>query len=262
VPQHNFSSLFKEACSFGFLLHPLFSDYLIHGQSPGNAFFLVSNLVPAIERFKVYIVGNPSVWIRAADIFEYGNAPSISSVIPNFVLCSRSPILVTPDSNQTVTHTCDEFDISVNGCGYDQSVTIDSFCSFFGDRKRQDGSASWNPPYSRGSVTSNQQIKCTSPKGSSSLKDCTALQNSSFPIGPRNFGISQIRKGLGSNVMCELNEVAWFPLSGDSQVTFTFFDDPAFLKLGFLKDSAVNTSYESSESLSLEMLRVSNSVTL
>jgi hypothetical protein len=221
-------------------------------QSPGRAYILLTNLAPDFDPLKDYIAGSPSVWVRSPSTFLYNNAPSISSVRPNYARCKRTPILVVPGSGQNLTHECVSFEIDVNGCGYEQKSGFTSFCSFFGNSVRMDGTKVQNAPYTRGKVTSNQQIQCKSPSGTKELRsDCLQFQNSSFVMGPRNFGITEAAISILPRV-CALDSSIWFPLAGDSQVQFTFYDDPAFLNL-----TATTNEMQSSSSTPLTFLRVS-----
>ncbi len=195
------------------------------------------------------------MWVRSPSIFLYNNAPSISSIRPNYARCKRTPILVTPSQNSS--HTCDATDIDVNGCGYElRSVAsgVTTYCSFYGNSTSADGSRVQNAPYSIGQATSNQQIRCKSPTGTDELRsDCAQFQNSSFVIGPRNFGIAASVLSDPPQKLCRLDSASWFPLEGDSQVKFTFYDDPAYLNL-----SSTSDAVQSSTSSPLKFLRVSN----
>jgi hypothetical protein len=222
-------------------------------QSPGNAFILVANLAPKFISLKFYGAVNPTVWVRSVSAFNYENAPTITSIRPNYALCRRS---IKP--GKSVTHTCPTFEVDVNGCGYEvQKLGTEkpSFCSFFGSFTSPDGTRIQNAPYSRGTVTSNQQIRCTSPTGTTELQsDCTQTQNSSFVIGSRNFGIAQAVSASSASRVCELDKASWFPLPAETQVKFTFYDEPASLKL-------TNTASEilkSSSDLKLNFFRVSS----
>jgi len=228
-------------------------------QSPGNALILVANLVPPISNmFELNIAGSPSAWVIGSGNFTYANAPTITSVRPNYVMCTRTPTLIVKGSNATVTHKCPATEIDVNGCGYSVEVGLSSYCSFYGNSSllRSDGSKIWNAPYTRGQVTSNQQIRCSAPEATRS----SCVQNSSFTIGSRHFGISQIPD---LSTTCEadsylLNSASWFPLFGDTQVSFTFYDDPAYLN--FKDSTALSPDFKGSPSklaLSLDFLRVS-----
>jgi hypothetical protein len=231
----------------------------IHVQTPGNAYILVANLAPPFDPLKQYIAGDPSVWVRDPSIFLYNNAPSISNIRPNYARCTRSPILLAPGSSQSFTHTCDASDVNVNGCGYELrtgSSGVTTFCSFFGNSIALDGTKVQNAPYSQGQATSNQQIKCTSPKGTDELRsDCAHLRNSSFVIGPRNFGIAAAVLSNPPPKLCQLESASWFPLEGDSQVKFTFYDDPAQLNLSATSNE---TESRSMPGYPLKALRVSS----
>jgi hypothetical protein len=183
-------------------------------------------------------------------------------VRPNYARCKRTPILVVPGSGQNLTHECLSFEIDVNGCGYEQKSGFTSFCSFFGNSERMDGTKVQNAPYTRGKVTSNQQIQCTSPSGTKELRSdfdkckLPQFENSSFVIGPRNFSITEAAISIEPRV-CTLDSAIWFPLERDSQVKFTFYDDPAFLNL-----TATSNSTKSSSSTPLSFLRVSTIIAL
>lgn len=225
-------------------------------QSPGNAFILVANLAPKFNSLMLYAAGNPTVWVRSLSAFNYENAPTITSIRPNYALCRRTPISIKP--GEPMTHTCSTFEVDVNGCGYEvQKLGTEkpSFCSFFGSYTSRDETRIQNAPYSRGTVTSNQQIRCTSPTGTTQLQsDCTQTQNSSFVIGSRNFGIAQAVSASSASRVCELDKASWFPLPAETQVKFTFYDEPASLKL-------TNTASEilkSSSDLKLNFFRVSS----
>lgn len=229
-------------------------------QSPGNAYIFVANLAPPFDSLKQYIVGNPSVWVRGSSVFLYNNAPSISSIRPNYARCRRTPLLVAPGSRHNATHKCEASDVVVTGCGYEVrsgTSSVTTLCSFYGNSTGSDGKKVQNAPYFIGQATSNQQIICKSPTGTDELRsDCAQFQNSSFSIGPRNFGIAaSVLSSPPSNSknLCELESASWFPLEGDSQVKFTFFDDPAYLNLS----ATSTTPVSSSTSFPLKSLRVS-----
>ena len=243
-------------------------------QSPGIALIFVANLVPPItDQSQFYFVGNPSAWVLSPGNFSYANAPTITSISPNYVRCTRTPILIAPGSNQTLTYTCPPTDIDVNGCGYDNAIGILSFCSFYGNSStlRSDGSKIWNAPYTLGQVTSNQQIRCKSPGGTASIPSSCALaqKNASFTIGSLNFGIAQIQspasaQGSASQSTCQTdatleNSASWFPLAADTQVNFTFYDDPAYLnfKNATASISTIIESLKSNPRNPLSFLRVS-----
>jgi hypothetical protein len=222
-------------------------------QSPGNAFILVANLAPNFDPFQFYVAGNPTVWVRSLSVFNYENAPTITSISPNYVLCRRDPISIKP--GQPVTHNCDKKEVDVNGCGYE--VQKLAFCSFFGSYTSSDGTRIQNAPYSRGTVTSNQQIRCPSPTGTKDLQsDCSQTQNSSFIIGSRSFGIAQSFSGSSSKSerACTLDQASWFPLPKETQVNFTFYDEPAYVKL----TKTTSEDLKSSPDLKLKFLKVSS----
>jgi hypothetical protein len=223
-------------------------------QSPGNAFILVANLAPSYNPFKFYGAGNPTVWVRSLSVFNYQNAPTITSIRPNYVRCRRTPILIKP--GKPVTHTCDSIQVDVNGCGYEvQKLELGTFCSFFGSYSSPDETRIQNVPYIRGAVTSNQQIRCKSPQGTAELQsDCTQTQNASFVIGSRNFGIAQSFSASSATRVCKLDNASWFPLPQEAQVSFTFYDEPASLKL----TNEASEILKSSSDLKLNFLRVSS----
>jgi hypothetical protein len=230
-------------------------------QSPGSAFIFVTNLAPPAVPFKVYHAGSPTVWTRSPQVFTYQNAPTITSLKPNWVRCERKPILISPGTNYT--HLCDSIEIDVNGCGYD--LQIASYCSFFGNSTLS-GNRIQNAPYTLGKANTNQQIRCSSPTGTDELRrDCAQFQNATFPIGPRNFGIAQLTSTSPSPRVCAL-DANWFPLAADTQVKFTFYDNPAFLNFtriatpSFPLKLESPLTFESSSTLLLEFLRVSDSV--
>ena len=246
-------------------------------QSPGIALIFVANLVPPItDQSQFYFVGNPSAWVLSPGNFSYANAPTITSISPNYVRCTRTPILIAPGSNQTLTYTCPPTDIDVNGCGYDSAIGISSFCSFYGNSStlRSDGSKIWNAPYTLGQVTSNQQIRCKSPGGTASIPSSCALaqKNASFTIGSLNFGIAQIQspasaQGSPSQSTCQTdatleNSASWFPLAADTQVNFTFYDDPAYLnfKNATASISTIIEPLKSNPRNPLSFLRVSTPI--
>jgi hypothetical protein len=220
-------------------------------QSPGSAFIFVTNLAPPPIPFKDYVTG--TVWIRNSQVFTYRNAPTITSVSPNYVRCDRNPILISPGTNYT--HVCESLAIDVNGCGYDLSNTIASYCSFFGSSTLA-GNRIQNAPFFLGKANTDQQIRCMSPKGTDQLRrDCAQFQNATFRIGSRDFAIAQSTSASSSASVCT-SDADWFPLPADTQVKFTFYDNPAFLKLTELN---LNDRF-SSRTLSLDFLRVSDSV--
>ena len=229
---------------------------LIFVQSPGAAFILVANLAPPFESFQFYSVGSLTVWVRNSEIFTYINAPTITSVRPNYVRCERTPILITPGSN--LTHRCPPSQIDVNGCGYEESKTKASYCSFLGSTTLS-GNRVQNAPFTPAQITSNQQMKCSIPEGSNFLRNsCPQFQNASFLMGSRNFSITQIDDSVTPVVVkCELNTQYWFPLQLDTQVKFTFYDEPAYLDLTIMA-SLVPANLQSSDSLPLKFIRVSN----
>jgi hypothetical protein len=96
-----------------------------------------------------------------------------------------------------------------------------------------------------------------SPEGTDQLRrDCAQFQNATFRIGSRDFAIAQSTGSSSSARVCT-SDADWFPLPADTQVKFTFYDNPAFLNLR-LTDSVAERA--SSRSLSLDFLRVSDSV--
>jgi hypothetical protein len=227
-------------------------------QSPGTAFIFVANSAPPFNAIgSNYKVGSPTVWVKNSQIFTYINAPTITSLRPNYVYCTRSPILITPGSD--VTHSCEQIVVDVNGCGYEQGASTASYCSFYGVSTISDSKIQ-NAPYTRGSTTSNQQIRCESPAGTAQFRqDCVQFQNASFVMGPRNFSIAQVSSASTDSRVCKLDAASWFPLPADSQVQFTFYDDPAYLNLTIITASFPG-KLESTKSLSLKFLRVSNPI--
>ncbi len=227
-------------------------------QSPGAAFIFVANLAPPFDSFQFYFVGNPTVWVGNSDIFTYINAPTITSVRPNYVRCTRTPILITPGSN--LTHTCSSSQIDVNGCGYEESKTKASYCSFLGSTTLS-GNRIQNAPFTPAQVASNQQLKCMIPEGTVFLqKSCPQFQNASLIMGSRNFSITQVDDSVIPVVVkCELStqKQFWFPLQLDTQVKFTFYDNPAYVDLT-ITSAFVPANLESSDSLPLKFIRVSN----
>lgn len=95
-----------------------------------------------------------------------------------------------------------------------------------------------------------------SPEGTDQLRrDCAQFQNATFRIGSRDFAIAQSTSASASARVCT-SDADWFPLPADTQVKFTFYDNPAFLNLMVLNVRLI----ESSRTLSLDFLRVSDSV--